>query len=124
MNLPTPFRLAKEMSETSKMNPKVGAVIVLDKQRIVGHNKPKTHTKYANPEKHVRKSIHAELDCLNKLISEDKTGAELYVYRELEGMPAMARPCNHCMNFIREVGIEKIYYTIPHEPYWEMEIVK
>lgn len=119
MNLPAPFRLAKRQSQKSTMRPQVGAVIVLDKWTVGGYNKPKTDPKFANPEKHLRISVHAELDCLERGMIY--TGAELYVYRELEGIPAMARPCNHCMKFIREVGIETIYYTIPHEPYWEKE---
>ena len=119
--LPTPFETAKRQAKKSTMRPQMGAVIVLDKQRFVGYNKPKTDPKFANPEKHERISIHAELDCLERGVVY--TGAELYVYRELDGLPAMARPCNHCMKFIKEAGIEKIYYTIPHEPYWEMEEV-
>jgi deoxycytidylate deaminase len=119
IKLPYPFEIAKKHAKKSIMRPQVGAVIVLDKQRFPGYNKPKTDPKFANPEKHVRISIHAELDCMDRDIAYSK--GDLYVYRELDGIPAMARPCNHCMKFIREVGIEKIYYTIPHEPYWEEE---
>lgn len=119
MNLPAPFRLAKKMADSSTMNPKVGAVVVTGKHLFGGYNKNKTHTKYANPEIHIRKSIHAELDCLNRMPLEE--AEEIYVYRELHGKPAMARPCNHCMSFLKEVGIRKIYYTIPHEPFWESE---
>ncbi len=118
-NLPSNFRLAKVAAKNSSMNPQVGCVIVHGKDYRVGYNKPKTHTKYANPEIHERKSIHAELDCFNKAPLME--AEELYVYRELEGVPAMARPCNHCMAFIRKTGIKKIFYTIPHEPYWEVE---
>ena len=121
MNLPTPFNLAKKQAAKSTMKPQMGAVIVLDKQRFTGYNKNKTDPKFANPSKHERISVHAELDCLERGIVY--TGSELYVYRELEGVPAMARPCNHCMKFIREAGIERIYYTIPHEPYWEEEVL-
>jgi deoxycytidylate deaminase len=119
IKLPHPFHTAKREAKKSTMRPQVGAVIVLDKQRFTGYNKPKTNPKFANPEKHVRISVHAELDCLDRGV--EFTEGELYVYRELEGLPAMARPCNHCMTFIKEAGIEKIFYTIPHEPYWEKE---
>ena len=118
-DLPAPFRLAKLQADLSTMRPKVGAVLVLDKHTVTGYNKNKTHPKYANPEIHLRKSLHAELDCLNNAPHLER--GELYVYRELEGKPAMARPCNHCMKFIKEAGIERILYTIPHEPYWEEE---
>jgi|SRR5690349_2744616 len=124
MKLPTLFRLAKRISEKSNMNPKVGAVLHLDKQTLTGYNKEKTHPKFANPEKHIRKSLHAELDCLSKceVFPDVMADWEIYVYREVHGKPAMARPCNHCMKFIRESGIiSRIYYTIPHEPFWESE---
>lgn len=117
--LPSLFEVAKRESKKSKMRPQVGAVLVLDKQRFTGYNKAKTDPKFANPEKHVRISVHAELDCLERGMFYE--GAEIYVYREIEGIPAMARPCNHCISFLREAGVEKIYYTIPHSPYWEEE---
>lgn len=117
--LPTPFRIAKLASTNSKMRPKVGAVLVMGKSHIVGYNQEKTHPEYANPEIHIRKSLHAELDCLNKVDTAE--GGTVYVYRELEGLPAMARPCNHCMSFLRLAKIDKVCYTIPHYPYWEME---
>ena len=122
IELPAPFRLARIAARSSTMHPQVGAVIVKGKNYRVGYNKNKTHPEYANPEKHTRISIHAELDCLNKTPLLD--AEELYVYRELAGMPAMARPCNHCMRFIRDTEIRTIYYTIPHEPYWEQENIK
>lgn len=119
IKLPHHFYTARREAKKSTMHPQVGAVIVLDKQRFTGYNKRKTDPKFANPEKHVRISVHAELDCLGRDMLY--TGAELYVYREIEGIPAMARPCNHCMKFIKEAGIERIFYTIPHEPFWEEE---
>lgn len=119
INLPSPFRAARKAAKMSTMRPQVGAVLIWGKSFIYGHNKEKTHPEFANPEKHERTSIHAELDCLNR--EEVSEADELYVYRELEGVPAMARPCNHCMSFIKETGIKRIFYTIPHEPYWEVE---
>ena len=119
IDLPAPFRLAKKASKKSTMCPKVGAVMMYGKTVRVGYNKEKTHPEYANPEKHVRKSIHAELDCLLKEPMFRYT--EIYVYRELYGLPAMARPCEHCMEFLKSTGVKRIFYTIPHEPYWEEE---
>lgn len=119
IELPAPFRLAKLASTNSLMHPRVGAVLVIGKSHTMGYNKDKTHTEYANPEKHVRISLHAELDCLNKVgVAE---GGYIYVYREIEGVPAMSRPCNHCMNFLRLAKIARVCYTIPHEPWFEEE---
>ena len=116
---PTPFQFAKLEASKSTMRIKVGACLAVGKSVTKGHNKSKTHTKFANPQIHTRTSIHAELDCLNKVPTAE--GGEIYVYREVDGVPAMSRPCNHCLTFLKSEGIRRIYYTIPHEPYWEME---
>lgn len=119
IKLPSAFRLARESAKYADIHPQVGATLVKGKYHISGHNKDKTHPEYANPEKHVRKSLHAELDCLARFPLEEAD--EIYVYREIQGIPAMARPCNHCMEFIKKLGIKRIYYTIPHEPFYEVE---
>lgn len=103
------------------MRDKVGACLVVGKSILKGYNKPKTHTEYANPSKHVRLSIHAELDCLNKTSVTE--GGIIYVYREVHGFPAMSRPCEHCMEFLKEAGIEEIYYSVPEYPFWRKESI-
>lgn len=117
---------AKEEANKSDLSTKVGAVLVLGKTFITGHNKGKTHPEFANPQKHIRKSLHAELDCLirarnNKFPDLVMTGGVLYVARELKGVPAMAKPCEHCTEFLKKSGIKKVIYTIPRFPYWEEE---
>jgi tRNA(Arg) A34 adenosine deaminase TadA len=119
IDLPAPFRLARLASTNSRMIPQMGAVLVIGKKHVSGHNQSKTHPEYANPEKHVHRSIHAELSCLSKVDTAE--GGVIYVYRELDGYPAMARPCNNCMSFLRLAKIARVCYTIPHEPYWEEE---
>lgn len=117
---PTYFRFAKRAALKSSLEVKVGACLVIGKSVLEGFNKPKTHPKFANPDKHVRKSIHAELDCLLKTNMISVHG-DIYVYREVDGKPAMARPCEHCMEFLKKSGIDEIYYSIPEEPFWKME---
>lgn len=121
MNIPFYFRYAKAEAFKSTLRTKVGACLVMGKSILLGHNKAKTHPEFANPQIHVRKSLHAELDCFLGFDKDNIKGGEIYVYREVEGEPAMARPCNHCIGFLKKYGITKIYYTIPHEPYWEAE---
>jgi|WetSurMetagenome_2_1015567.scaffolds.fasta_scaffold140022_2 deoxycytidylate deaminase len=118
---PTNFRFAIAESKKSSMSAKVGACLVVGKSILKGFNKDKTHTKYANPNIHERLSIHAELDCLNRApISE---GGIIYVYREVHGKPAIARPCEHCISFLKKAGITEIYYSIPEYPYWKKEVL-
>lgn len=118
-NFPANFRFAIAQSKKSSMREKVGACLVVGKSILKGFNKDKTHTFYANPNKHVRHSIHAELDCLNKAPIAD--GGTIYVYREIHGEPSLARPCNHCMEFLKKANIKKIYYSVPEYPFWRKE---
>lgn len=120
---PSPFRYAIEESRKSTFRTKVGACLVVGKSIIKGHNKAKTHPKFANPNIHVRTSLHAELDCFTGIDRDLLKGGEIYVYREIAGEPAMARPCNHCMKFLKEQGVTKIFYSIAHEPFWESESI-
>jgi Deoxycytidylate deaminase len=118
---PIPFRYAREECKKSTLKVKVGACLVVGKSIIRGHNKGKTHPEFANPEKHIRKTLHAELDCFVGLDRDLLRGGEMYVWREIEGEPALSRPCNHCMSFLKEQGVTKIYYSIAHFPYWDAE---
>ena len=118
---PRPFSYAREEARKSKLKVKVGACLVVGKSIIRGHNKNKTHPEFANPEKHIRKTLHAELDCFVGFDRDFLKGGEMYVWREIAEEPAMARPCNHCLVFLKEQGVSKIYYSIPHFPFWESE---
>ena len=55
---------------------------------------------------------HAEINACLGVDPVDLVGAELYVYRILkDGSPALARPCRMCQNYLRSVGVKKVYYT-------------
>lgn len=118
--LPTPFRLAKQASFKSKHKTRMGAALTnKGKTTSVGTNRIKTHPRFANPNLHLKVSIHAEIDCI---IRSKVSGDTIYVYREdLEGKPKLARPCVDCMKALKEFGIKKIYYTVEHYPYWKEE---
>ncbi len=120
------LKMAREEAEKSELPTKVGAVLVLGKTIVRGHNRGKTHPEFANPEKHIRKSLHAELDCLIKARNRVypnivSTNGTFYISREVKKMPAMARPCEHCMAFLKKAGIKRIVYSIPKPPYLEQE---
>ena len=61
-------------------------------------------------------TLHAEAAAILKLLKEhrleDLSGSDLYVTRYTRGgMVGLAKPCKACMDLIRSVGIENIYYT-------------
>lgn len=116
------FRLARRAFLESNCSIKVGAVLCNRKPLSFGFNKDKTHPLYANPSNTLKISIHAEMDCISGLSYEDLRGSVLYIYRELkDGTPAIARPCNDCMNVLRETGISKIIYTVNYFPFYRIE---
>lgn len=116
------FKIAREQSMKSSFRCRVGACLVIGKSISKGFNKRKTHPVYANPNKHVKTSIHAELDCLINYKHGDLSDASIFVWRETaDGRPAMSRPCEHCLGFLKEKNIKTIYYTIPNFPYWKKE---
>lgn len=110
-------RVVLESRKSENIFP-MGAVLTNKRRAIgTGHNMNKTHPKYANPNKHVSISIHAEIACL--IDASDVRGDTVYVYREDKmGWPAMARPCVNCQNALRDYGVKKMIYSVPHEPYF------
>jgi deoxycytidylate deaminase len=117
------FRLAKIASEHSPFDQrfKMGAVISRGKRPIsIGFNKLKTHAKWPKAF-----SLHAEMSALLAKRFDDIEGSSIWIYRETaDGIPAKARPCKLCMAALIEVGITKVYYSIPEQPYWTMEEIK
>ena len=88
---------------------KVSAVIAKKNHIIsIGFNKYKTHTKSLHPWHY----IHAELDAILDNKFADLKGSTIYIYRETrDGIPALSKPCESCMEAIRLAGIKKVVYT-------------
>jgi len=108
------FRLARNVSKYSEVSPKMGAVISKKKPISIGFNKKKPSIG--------NHSTHAEICALlTGGIFNDFSNCEIYVYREANGLPALARPCDKCMKKLREFGIKKVYYTVDESPYWKVE---
>lgn len=122
---PSFFRLARDASLLSSHDrSKVGAVLVNKRPMVFGFNKFKSHTKYANPNIHLKISVHAEIDCLIGVKDRDVKGWSVYVYREdCNGNVANSRPCEQCLAELKKKGIRKIYYTTRIFPYWNMEYI-
>jgi deoxycytidylate deaminase len=104
------FELARKLAFKSNHHThKLGCVIVRKNEIVsLGFNKLKTHPKSNHP----FKSLHAELDAILSADREDIRGADLYIFRETKfGNPAMAKPCKYCEAAIKEVGINRVFYS-------------
>ena len=111
----------------------IGCVAVY-KGKIIsnGYNCNKTHPeqKVYNgyrtlyDEANIKHSMHAEMMCLNKINENfQRNKIKLYIYRTRKDIPhGMSRPCEACMQRIRNMGIKNIYYTT-NEGYAHEEII-
>ena len=117
------FKVAKAMSELSNFKQyQVGAVLVY-RHKIIssGYNSyttnplQKKYNRFRFDTDTTLHSKHAELDCLLPLINRrdiDFSRASLYVYRQHKsGELGCARPCESCLNLIKDLGIRDIYYS-------------
>lgn len=117
-DVPPPFlRLAKRASYNSDFKIRVGACIAGKRPLVTGYNKVKTHPKINRP------SVHAEMACLLCCNIEVVRGKTIYVYRETKEGPAMARPCDNCLESLRDAGIKRVVYTTNEFPYWKQEYI-
>lgn len=106
------FRIAsKEAVKSQHRQHKVGAVIVKG-SRILS-----TGFNQLRPSGVLRtRTLHAEAAAILKLLKEGKlstlAGSEIYVTRFTRGgAVSLARPCNHCWDLCRSVGITRVHYT-------------
>ena len=86
---------------------------ILKRRKVVvkvGENTFKTHPRFQRvyPDGTTGSHMHAEMNVLRFA----KPGDVLEVIRfKKSGGWAMAKPCAHCMKYIREAGIKKVRYT-------------
>lgn len=103
----------------------LGCIAVL-KNRIIAAapNQLKTHPLQAKFDKYRNfnniksdtlnmHSLHAEIACLSSIKNDiDFNNIELYTVRLLRrGGFGLARPCAACFEYIKSLGIKKIYYS-------------
>lgn len=56
--------------------------------------------------------IHAEMHALKKIWPSERVGTTIWSIRITRGgRLAMARPCDKCMEFIKESGVKAIVYS-------------
>ncbi len=114
-------------SNTNNVRIKVGCIAVYGNKIIAtGFNADRTHPLQAyynqyrnfnNKQSAVHK-LHAEIMCLSPLIVPPTrfeinwNKVKLYIYRSCKDREyGNARPCPACMQLIRDLGINHIYYT-------------
>ena len=113
MNLPKILKVAREASLKSKhIAHRLGCVITDSKGRIYakGYNSmEKTHPSSAT----MFRTLHAEAATILSIRHKtDFTKLQLFVYREyFDGKPALSKPCEHCLQLIKNYGIKVIWYT-------------
>jgi len=75
----------------------------------VGENTDKTHPRFKRqyPDGTWASHMHAEMNVLRFA----KPGDTIEVMRFCGDRLAMAKPCPHCMRFMKEAGIKKVRYT-------------
>lgn len=66
--------------------------------------------------------LHAEVHAALGIPPAELEGAIVYVGRVVrDGTPALARPCEICQKFLREVGVAIVYYST-REGYGKIEL--
>ena len=92
------------------------------------YNKKYRH--FNRSSKMINDSIHAEMSCLVNIpkcvdLNLDYSKCKVYIYRISPGKRlqiGLARPCEACMNALRDKGIRKIYYTTDgSEPLYDQD---
>jgi deoxycytidylate deaminase len=120
------FEKAREVAKLSDFSKTHIGCVAVYQNRIVGigcnsnktHPNQKVYNKYRNlfaqPHSEPIAKIHAEIMCLNSIskLDIDFSKVHLYVYRIRKDIPfGLSKPCNACMNAIKDLGIKHIHYT-------------
>jgi deoxycytidylate deaminase len=101
-------------AEKSTYKQRIGAVIYRRKTIISSaHNsvvksRKKLHPKYQK----WKNSVHAEIDAIISARADLKRSSMIVVRINNNGNLMLAKPCDHCMTYIRHVGIKEVIYSI------------
>jgi deoxycytidylate deaminase len=113
--------VAIKLARNGDHKQRVGCII-FDKKKILstGHNHcqrsvKKLHSKFQR----WKGSIHAEVDAIIHAMTDLKGTSLLVVRINKKEQLRLAKPCQHCMKYIRYVGIKKVYFSTSSYPYIE-----
>ena len=113
------MKRAVSEAEKSTYKIKVGAV-VFNKNSFVscGHNYGNRSIKKHHPKFRITpNTVHAEVDAIINAKTDLKGMSILVIRINNNGEFRMSRPCQHCMAYLKHVGIKNIYYSISKYPY-------
>ena len=99
---------------------KIGSILVFKKSVLAtGYNKQKSHplqqkyNQFREDYKRRGSFVHAEIDCLKNMRDVPK-GSILFIGRnDMQGNPAICRPCEACLCLISLYNITEIVYNTP-----------
>lgn len=106
------IHIAKHVSNNSTHKQhRLGAVIVKGGRILAtGYNQLRPSKLIGTNTLHAE--AHAVLHLLKSRRQADLIGADIYVNRYTRGgRIGLARPCSHCMELLRTVGIRRVFYT-------------
>jgi len=121
VDLPGLFRLAKVSATHSSCDTRMGCVITKNGTPIGwGFNQSKTHPHFNHG---MKRTIHAEASAILSTGRKTCKNSVAFVYREhgQTHLPLMAKPCEDCMNLLKEFGVKKVYYTASEYPFFDVE---
>ena len=115
------LKIAIEESKKSTYPHKIGCVIFRKKTVIsYDHNYECSHRNKLHPRfQRVPTTIHAEVATIIKAKTDLKHCEMLVVRVNKQNKLLLAKPCNWCMEYIKYIGIKKVYYSINNFPYIE-----
>lgn len=105
------YRKAKEVAMNNGEIFHIAAILIRNKHIVrIGTNSSKTHPKFRRLYRNGGEGahLHAEMDVLRFA----RPGDCLLVLRfSANGTLTMAKPCEHCQKFIRQLDLGKVKYT-------------
>lgn len=124
------FAAARRVAKTSDFDTFHMGCVIVYKKHIIGAaaNSDKTHPmqakynyyrKFNKTNNGIKHSVHAEIAAINSIPytigrEVEWSKVKIYIYRIAPGLPGgygIAKPCPGCMQAIRDMGIQHIYYT-------------
>jgi deoxycytidylate deaminase len=107
------LQIAAEVAKKSTMMHKHGCIIVYKKNIIA--------TGYNTMPSMFERSVHAEIDALNKVKNKQTIlrESDLYIVRigtdSFDNVLKYSKPCEHCTRYINQFKIRKVYYSTNYE---------
>ena len=104
---------ARDIRRTSTLPIRVGAVLARGSRVIKS-----AANDSGKPPRYIGSwTRHAEVRATLNVNSENAT---VYVYREHQQLrsPLLAKPCNHCVEWLTWLGVKEVVYSIPEYPHY------